>query len=467
MIDGSDDLLISYIMGVGSAEWPHAYQDVELLPRDGPLLDSVTELDAESYPFLDLVSTVSCRLIYDLGEAGLIKTLISGFGQGDYRVEVLTVSDLNPSATGWSNWISMPMEYPLFDGPLSYGGANPRQDLDPAVASLHQAIRDLESRAALVHSPSTTGVDFVLRRGLSDLLASDPKVDPQELAAWLNYESNCSRGCCPRGFDILDGGIARVLTHARAGWSLEQARVSLIDLLRVTTPGAWQDFGGWSLEGAWVTEFDYEDFRPQAGSAWSDVAENSQLAILEQLMSVSDEHPAWFPIALIARHPGSAQSVLRRAASSGARDVVEALLVNDNYSPMRDARELLKQAYAEEWEASALFAELIALDDPAVRRWAVRDPRCPPEVLTNLALHDDPLVQLTIATRSDAPAEALSELMVCTDRDLLRALAMNPNSPQAILKALVSREDPGLAFAVLANPGADLETRALAHLLVN
>jgi hypothetical protein len=466
MIDDSDSLLISYIMGVGSAEWPQAYQDVERLPTDGPLLDFGAELFAEDYPFLDLISTVSCRLMYELGEAGLIRTLISGFGQGDYHVEVLTVSDVNPSATGWSNWIAMPMEFPLFDGPLSYGGANAR-DLDPAGESLHRAIRDLESRAVLVQYPSTTGVDFALRRGLSDLLASNPNVDPQELAAWLNYKSKCSRGCCPRGVDILNGGIARVLTHARPGWSLEQARVSVIDHLRVTAPDAWQDFGGWPLQQAWVTEFNYEDFRPQVGSAWSDVPETSQLAILEQLISVSDDHPAWFPIALIARHPGSAQSVLRRAAGSGARDVVEALLVNNTYSPMRDARQLLKQVQHEESNDSALIADLVALDDPAVRRCVARDPGCPPDVLTHFAHDGDSVVQLTIAARADAPPEALSELMSCTDHDLQRALALNPNSPQDILRALASRGDPSFTFAVLANPGADVETRALAQLLVS
>lgn len=464
MIDDSDDLLISYIMGVGSAEWPRSYEDIELVPIDGTL--PYSDLEDDDYPFLELISTVSCRLIYELGEAGLIKILISGFGQGDYRVEVLTVSDVNPSVTGWSNWISMPMEFPLFDGPLSYGGANPRQNLDPAAASLHQAIRDLESRAGLVHYPSTAGVDSALRCGLADVLASDPEVDPQGLAAWLSYESNCNNGCCPRGLDILDGGIARVLTHAKSGWSLEQARASLIAHLRVTAPDAVQDFGGWPLEEAWVTEFNYEDFRPETGPLWNEVPEDSQRAILEQLMSIADEHPAWFPIALIARHPGSAPSVLRRAASSGARDVIDALLVNDNYSPMKDARELLKQAREKGRDVSALLDDLVALDDPAVRRWAVRDPHCPPDVLTHLAHDGDSVVQLTIATRADAPPEALSELMSCTDHDLQRALALNPNSPQDILRALASRGDPSFTFAVLANPGADLETRALAQLLV-
>ena len=464
MIDDSDDLLDYYIVGVGSAEWPRAYEDIELLPCDGPL---PIDLALEDYPFLDLISTVSSRLIYELGDAGLIKTVTSHhYNQGAYYVDVLTVSGLDPSSTGWSNWISMPTKFGLDNPP--FDGEHPRQEMDPASASIHQAIRDLESRAALVHYPSTIGAAFALRSGLSDLLASDPKVDPAGLAAWLHYESDCSRGCCPRGLDILDGGIARVLAHASPGWSLEQVRDSLIDHLETMVPSTRQDFGRWKTEfdRAHVAEVNYEYFRPETGPLWSEVSEESQLAILEQLMSIADEHPAWFPIALIARHPGSAQSVLRRAASSGARDVIEALLVNDNYAPMKNARELLKQAREQGPEAAALIADLVALDDPAVRRSAVRDPYCPPDVLTHLARDGDSMVQLTIATRADAPPEALSELMSCTDHDLQRALALNPNSPQDILRALASRGDPSFTFAVLANPGADLETRALAQLLV-
>jgi len=480
----SDDLLISYVMGIGSAEWPHAYQDIELLPDSGPLLDSDSQLAEEDYPYLDLISTVSSRLIYELGDAGLTRILYSDFGQ-DYHVDVLSASDVEPSVTGWSNWISMEMEFPLFDfeGPLSNSGANPRQVMDPAIASIHQAIRDLEGREALLGFPSNYGAEFALRRGIADLLAPDPDVQHQRLADWLGA-SDCKRGCC-RGFgDIFTGGIAGVLTHVGASWSLEQARVALIEHLRLMWPSARQDFD--DLDDGLVCEFNFEDFRPTTGCAWSDVEEGAQLAILDQLVSVADEHPAWFPIALIARHPGSAQSVLQRAASTEARDVGLALMMNESYSPMKAARELLQQAGDMGRDLVAAFDDL-PLDDPVVRRFVASDPRCPPSVLAQLALYPNWVVSLILATREDTPPDALGTMRSFIDeghlrelamrpsppgspgpfQGLLRALAMNPNSPQDLLRSLASRGDLTITYAVLCNAGADPETRALAHLLVN
>lgn len=355
------------------ARWPRDFLSLETIPRawwqfrawGSP--DPMVSNDMVDYPAGPYVSAITGLLLSELSIRGDIALLnVRGLWQGADYTEILSRSnDTEDELSSLEDWIHLDHGTLLSDdfGPDAvysspWVGWN-WNSVEPLEVFLHAIRRGLQSWPDL--SWVEPGAQQVLAWLLTRELVGGTSAEPKSLeTAW-------ELSIALEGVeDTLDSALSRVAPGRSAGaviqhvqdavgrllaqpatslrqfansaglydagmfYELKDARAHLLQPPRGTYP---------PLESGWVDL----PFRPTPPSdsrgashteaaTWSGLSPSDQEVVVRQLATLVASLPAWLPLALICRHPGTSESALISAARTCAFGTCFGVLRNPSAS---------------------------------------------------------------------------------------------------------------------------------------
>lgn len=339
-----------------SSRWPDDFLSLETVPTGWWIYDNLEgDADDSGGP---LVTALTGIVLTELLATGEITLIDSNFGQGATYTEILSVGDsMRDSGRAWQDWIRIP------HGSFSAGEWVPPWEGWQEVSLDARRVYLCEAQRRLPAWPSWGWITQGATRVIVELLtvqvgreARDSIYEALEQRRDL-VQTLAAVGCSRSVEDVLasvTGEVERLLADSD-GLTLEAS----------TLAKSWQ--GDWGLTSAFlppigiypplvhgcltlpflpsVSEGDHA-VEPALSAMWAGLEDEHQEAIVANLILVMGSHPAWLPLALIARNPGSSARALRLAALSSAESVMEGLMLNPMASEeVRAIARLERQAH--------------------------------------------------------------------------------------------------------------------------
>lgn len=342
-------LLEYYLQGAFLSPWPDAIPTVSTRwPDDFLSLGTVPtgwwhegdmEVDVNDVGG-PLVAAVTGVVLTELLATGEIILLDSYFDQGATYTEILSIGDwMRESGRPWQDWIRIP------HGSFSAGEWAPPWEGWVEVSFDAQRVYLYEAQRRLPEWPTWGWMTEGATRVIAELAAlqvgheaRDSIYEALEQRQDL-VQTLAAVGCSRSVEDVLasvTGEVERLLADSD-GLTLEASALAK----------SWQ--GDWGITSAyWPPVGIYPRLvhacltlpflppesegdpgvEPAVSAMWAGLEVQHQEAIVANLILVMDSHPAWLPLALIARNPGSSAGALRLAALSSAESVMEGLMLN-------------------------------------------------------------------------------------------------------------------------------------------
>jgi hypothetical protein len=344
----NDFLFETYVRGAHEGHWPDNFTSLDAIEVDEWPGCTFDDLPSEAWPAAALISTVTAVVLRELMLSGDVRVLFrswdtafdlvfeSRHGSASDPTDPCRTFLVLPFGTTWPEDSMMTFQEGLG---LTEQQVDMRSDALELVAQSAHVSWLVHGGSCPKHPSGVFGVslellaDFVVDWAVEepDLKQSSEPLREQASEALVLHKGGVRAALAAIGSPTDPVSVARAVS-AKASAILasgDLGQVGFVMGLKAELGANFQRGDHDMRYDGFVQNLVLEDdqFR-DSDPKWSALDEATQVLIVEQLIRVMNEHPAWLPLALIARHEGTKPRALTLVAGSAAEGVVEALDMN-------------------------------------------------------------------------------------------------------------------------------------------